>query len=77
MNLPVNFFNFFENMTFSGKAIADLTFFIISGLVAVFSLILFFHWKRYGMGGFVLAITEMIYIIVAISLLLGAFLALN
>ena len=55
-------------------AIADLIFFLAAAFAGVTSIILFFHWKKYGMGGKVLALTELVYLIGAASLVLAAFL---
>ena len=59
------------------KTIPDLLFFIMAGFAAVISIILFFHWRKYGMGGAVLAITEIIYLAVALLLLTTAFVSLS
>lgn len=61
----------------SGQALAEFFFFIMSTFTAVTSLVLFFHWRRYGMGGATLAFTELIYLVVAVALLAIAFFALN
>ncbi|MFA6269933.1 MAG: hypothetical protein WC657_01865 [Candidatus Paceibacterota bacterium] len=63
--------------TFSGEALADLLFFVMAAFTAGVSLVLFFHWRRYGMGGSKLAFTELIYLVVAVALLATAFFALN
>lgn len=69
-----NIFNWFS---FSGEALGHLVFFLMAGFTAVISLILFFHWRRYGLGGATLAFTELVYLAVSVALLTVAFLALN
>jgi len=77
MNFQTDFLNLPFSLTFSGEALADFLFFIVAGLTAVFSLILFFHWRKYGLGSAVLAITELVYLVGAAVLLFIAFLSLN
>lgn len=70
MNLPFDIFNLFH---FSAASIADLIFFFAAALVAIISVVLFFHWRRYGMGGAVFAVMEMVYLGGAAVLLAVAF----
>lgn len=63
--------------SFSGQAVAHLAFFLMATFTAVVSLILFFHWRKYGMGGAILALTELIYLAVSGVLLAVAFYAIN
>ena len=74
MNFPINFF---PQISFTGEAIADILFLVISGFTAIISAILFFHWKKYGMGGASLAFAEVVYIVGAVSLIAIAFFALG
>jgi hypothetical protein len=66
-----------ELMSFSAKGAADLLFFIAAFFAAVVSLVLFYHWRRYGFGGAALAITELVYLTGSVLLLSTAFFALQ
>lgn len=69
--------NIFGSISFSPKAIVDLVFFVVSLFVAVMSVILFFHWQKYGMGGRVLRIFEALYFVGAVFFIVMAFINLN
>lgn len=66
-----------DKISFSGEVVADLLFFLCTLVAALASIIMFFHWRKYGMGGPVLAITEVVYISVSAVLLATAFFSLN
>lgn len=68
---------FFGGISFSAKAIADLIFFLAATVAAVMSLILFFHWRKYGMGGAMLAFVELVYLGISAALLAVAFFSLK
>lgn len=72
-----NFFDIFSTLSFRASSVADLLFLLVTIFAATASLILFFHWKKYGMGGAVLAMTETVYFAVAVVLLSVAFFALK
>lgn len=67
----------FNGLTFSAQGIASLLFFLAAAFTAVTSVILFFHWRKYGLGGTILAIIEFVYLGVSAALLLFAFFSLN
>lgn len=67
--------NILGGISISGTALADLFFFVMTLFAAVMSVILFFHWRKYGMGGKVLALTELLYLLISVALLISAFLA--
>jgi hypothetical protein len=69
--------NILGGLSFSSRALADISFFAMALFAAVMSAILFFHWRKYGMGGATLALTELVYLAVSVSLLAIAFFALN
>lgn len=70
-------FNIIGNVSFSTDGLAGLIFLISVLFVGIVSVILFFHWRKYGMGGKVLAIAEVIYLIGSALLLAGAFFSIN
>jgi hypothetical protein len=53
---------------FSGEAIIDLIFFLTLTFTAGASAVMFFHWKKYGMGGKTLALAEILYSVVTVAL---------
>lgn len=57
-----------------------MSYFIFT-LVSVFALaatiVLFFHWKKYGMGGAAITLAETVYLAVSASLLAIAFFSIN
>lgn len=57
--------------------LADLIFFLVVGLVALISIILYFHWKKYSLGGPLVAFMEILYVVVCVTLLATAFYSLN
>lgn len=65
------------NINFSLAGLADILFYIVLTIVLVVSIILSFHWRRYGLSKAVFAITEIIYLVVCIILLTTAFFSLN
>lgn len=67
----------FGKISFSGEAIADLVFFLIAGFTAVISVVFFFHWRKYGLGGTMFALAEFVYLGVSVVLLAIAFFSLN
>lgn len=69
-------FTFLASLNFSWEGLADLVFAGVSLFALMISLVFLFHWKRYGMGGFFLAVMEIVYLVVAIILLTTAFYAL-
>jgi len=56
-----------------GQTTALLLFCFAVLVVIVASIVLIFHWRRFGMGGSVLSFMEFIYLAGAFSLLLLAF----
>lgn len=65
------------NINFSLAGLANILFFIVVVIVAVISIILSFHWRRYGLSKAVFAVTEIIYLLVCVILLTIAFFSLN
>lgn len=74
LNLP---FDFINNFSFSAESVVDLIFFLVTTFVGVVSLILFFHWRKYAIGGIAFAFTEIIYLVVCVGLLIVAFFGIN
>lgn len=70
-------FEFINKISFTPESVADLLFFAVAMIVAVVSIILFFHWRKYGMGGAILALTELVYLAVSAVLLATAFFSLK
>lgn len=68
---------FISQIDFSFALLSKLVFAIIALLALIMSLVLFFHWRRYGMGGIVLGITETVYLVVTVLLLGSAFFSLQ
>ena len=66
-----------QQLHFSGNTLADLVFALAALMALIFSLVLFFHWRKYGMGGKVLATMEVFYLVGVVLFLATAFLALN
>lgn len=64
-------------ISFNAKGAADLLFFTAAFFAAVVSLVLFYHWRRYGFGGTALALTELVYLVGCVVLLSTAFFALQ
>ncbi len=64
-------------LSISGAALADLIFFAMAAFTAICSLVLFFHWRKYGMDGATFAFAELVYLTVSAALLAAAFFALN
>jgi hypothetical protein len=75
MNFPAQFLERLDISFLSGEFIAHLLFFLIALFTLILSLVLFFHWRKYGLGGGVLAITELVYLGVSLFLLTTAFFA--
>lgn len=69
--------NILGKVSLSGKSISDLILFIVAAFTAIASLVMFFHWGKYGMGGAALALMEILYVVVSVALVVTAFLSLN
>ncbi|MEK7669576.1 MAG: hypothetical protein AAB350_03270 [Patescibacteria group bacterium] len=69
--------NILSKFSFSGNSVAGLILFLVAAFTAVASLVMFFHWKKYGMGGAALALMELLYIGVSAVLIVTAFLTIN
>lgn len=69
--------NILGKVSLSSKSIADFVLFIVAAFAGIASLVMFFHWKKYGMGGATLALMEIVYVVVAAILIVVAFLSLN
>ncbi|OHB14743.1 MAG: hypothetical protein A2431_00195 [Candidatus Zambryskibacteria bacterium RIFOXYC1_FULL_39_10] len=69
--------NILGKVSLSGKSVSDLILFLVAAFTAIASLVMFFHWRRYGMGGATLALMEIVYVVVAVMLIVVAFLSLN
>jgi len=69
--------NISDYFSFSGNSVANLILFFVATFTAVVTLVLFFHWKKYGMGGASLAFMELAYLVVSVVLIVIAFLAIN
>lgn len=66
-----------EKIFHSGKSFADLLFLATTIYTAVISTILFFHWKKYAMGGKFLATMEVVYLVFSAVFLATAFFNIN
>ena len=53
----------------NGRSILHIAFLVVVLFSAGASIVIFYHWKRYGMGGAKLALIETIYLTVAVILL--------
>lgn len=62
-----------EYIMSSSYMIAYIVFCIVAVIAIIFSIVFLFHWRKYGMGGVVLAFMELLYLVVAAALLLVAF----
>lgn len=72
-NLPA--FPFELNL--SATSIASFIFWLVTFLVFVISLIMFFHWRKYSLSKKVIILTETVYLSGCFLFILLAFLALN
>lgn len=70
-------FAIISGISFTSEGFAHLVFFVMALATAVISVILFFHWRKYGMGGKVLAFTEAAYLAGAVLFLVTAFFAIR
>lgn len=73
----MDLFQILNSINLSWEGFADLIFAGVSLLTLLISIIFFFHWKRYGMGGFFLAVMEIVYAVAVVLLLSTAFFALK
>lgn len=73
----MDLFQILNSINISWEGFADLIFAGVSISALIVTLIFLFHWKRYGMGGFFLAVMEVLYVVVAIILLSVAFFTLK
>lgn len=62
---------------FSAEAFASLVFFLSTVFVFIAAAIMFFHWRKYGLGGPILALAEVVYFTLSAVLLATAFFSLN
>ncbi len=62
-----------EYIMSSSYIVANIIFAIVAVIALIFSIVFLFHWRKYGMGGVVLAVMEILYLVVAAALLLIAF----
>lgn len=74
MNL---FTEILSRLNWSYGSIAGLVFSLVTVFVAVISVILFFHWRRYGISKAFFAAVEVVYLGVSVLLLSAAFFSLN
>lgn len=74
MDLLISIFNAFS---FSSDFIARAIFLVIFLAVIIASFVIFFHWKKYGIGGKMLPTMEFLYLAGSAVLLGIAFFALN
>lgn len=65
------------DINFRLAGLVDILFFTVVAIVALVSIILSFHWRRYGLSKAVFAVTEIIYLFVCVILLTIAFFSLN
>ncbi len=75
MDFPNKIISAIDFSLFSKEFITHAIFWLIAAFAALLSLILFFHWRKYGQGGPVLALTELIYLGVSVFLLTTAYFA--
>ena len=74
MDLP---FDFINKLSFSAVAVGDLVFFLVTLVVAIVSVILFFHWRKYGLPDATFAFVEVVYLVGCVLLLAVAFFSIN
>lgn len=67
----------FSKIFSSPDTLASAILFVVSAFAALISAAFVFHWRKYGMGGKVLALTEIIYLVVCALLISSAFLSIN
>lgn len=71
-------FDLSDYISLSGQSVAYLVFFLVAIIAAVVSVILFFHWRKYGVGsGRAFALVEVAYLLGVVVFLGTAFLSLN
>jgi len=76
MGFPDKIISAIDFSFFSKQFVTHAIFWLVAAFTALLSLVLFFHWRKYGQGGGVLAVTELIYLGVSILLLTTAYFAL-
>ena len=69
--------DFLGQVLFFGKSLVDLIFLFVTFVVAIVSITLFFHWRKYGLGGATFALIEVVYFVVVVILLATAFFSIN
>jgi hypothetical protein len=72
-----SFLDTFGSISFSATSFASLVFMLVSLFTLVSTIVLFFHWKKYGMGGAVIALMEVVYLGGSAALLAVAFFSLK
>ena len=66
---------FLENISI--ESVASIVFFLVISFVAIISIIIFYHWKKYGFWNKTFIVTEIIYFSVLVVLVSTAFLGLK
>ncbi len=72
----MEFLNKLFNISITGESVADLIFFFVSAFSLILTFILFFHWRRYGIGRIGISIAEIIYLVGSAGLIMFVFLQL-
>ena len=63
----------FFGIPIDGLRIAELVFTLSIVVAGIFSVVLFFHWRKYAMGGALVAAVEAAYLLVSVLLISVAF----
>lgn len=71
------FENVLNNININSGSIASLLFLFVIIFVAIVSVILFFHWRRYGISKVFFAFVEVVYLGICAVLISVAFFSLN
>ena len=75
----MNYFNILDisNWDISSQRIADIIFMLTVGMSAIFTIIFYYHWRKYGMGGARIHTMEIVYIVGLILLIAISFITLK
>lgn len=65
------------DLNFNANSIAEFAFMLVAIFAVVSTLILFFHWQKYGMGSKGIWFAEISYVFVSLILLVTAFYSMN
>ncbi|MEK7642775.1 MAG: hypothetical protein AAB392_03185 [Patescibacteria group bacterium] len=77
MNYLDGVYNFLFNLKIEAGDVASFVFWAIFLFVLVVFCVVLYHWRKYGLGGPILVIAELVYIGVSALLLIFAYFSLN